>query len=66
MEARRNALTTEVTVPVTMPTFDNRCSVNPLVGQGSARVRAFRFHGRRRVAVIGGGIAGMQAALSRR
>lgn len=60
---RRNALTTEVTI-LNDATFDNRCSVNPLVGQGSARVRAFRFHGRRRVAVIGGGIAGMQAALS--
>ena len=38
--------------------------MNPLGGQGSARVRAFRFNGRKRVAVIGGGIAGMQAAIS--
>lgn len=60
---RRNALTTEVTI-LNDATFDNRCSVNPLVGQGSARVRAFRFNGRKRVAVIGGGIAGMQAAIS--
>ena len=31
---RRNALTTEVTI-LNDATFDNRCSVNPLVGQGN-------------------------------
>ncbi|MGN1038759.1 MAG: FAD-dependent oxidoreductase [Mailhella sp.] len=60
---RRNALTTEVTI-LNDATFDNRCSVNPLVGQGSARVRAFRDNGKKRVAVVGGGIAGMQAAVA--
>ncbi len=60
---RRNALTTEVTI-LNDATFETKCSVNPLVGQGSARARAFRFTGRKSVAVVGGGIAGMQAAVA--
>ena len=60
---RRNPLTTEVTI-LNDATFETKCSVNPLVGQGSARARAFRFTGKKSVAVIGGGIAGMQAAVT--
>lgn len=60
---RRNALTTEVSM-LNDATFETKCSVNPLVGQGSARVRAFRKGPKKRVAVIGGGIAGMQAAVT--
>lgn len=60
---RRNALTTEVSM-LDDATFETQCSVNPLVGQGSARVRAFRFTGKKAVAVVGGGVAGMQAAIT--
>lgn len=60
---RRSALTTQVTIR-NDATFDRRCSVNPVYSQGAARVKRFRFEGTKNVAVIGGGVAGMQAALS--
>lgn len=60
---RRAALTTDVR-RANNPTFDKRCTVNPAIFQGAARVRRFRFMGKKQVAVIGGGIAGMQAALA--
>ena len=49
---RRNPLTTEVTI-LNDATFETKCSVNPLVGQGSAWARAFRFTGKKSVAVDG-------------
>ena len=60
---RRGALTTEVNIRKDA-TFDCHCSVNPLFRQGAHKLRALRPTTKKRVAVIGGGIAGMQAALS--
>lgn len=60
---RRGALTTEVNIRKDA-TFDCHCSVNPLFRQGAHKLRALRPTTKKRVAVIGGGIAGMQAAFS--
>lgn len=60
---RRGALTTEVNIRKDA-TFDCHCSVNPLFRQGAHKLRALRPTAKKRVVVIGGGIAGMQAALS--
>ena len=58
---RRAALTTSVSINVGA-TFDSRCSVNPEFGQGMIRKRFFRDGRKKKVAVIGGGVAGMEAA----
>lgn len=60
---RRNALSTSVLMSDTR-TYDMRCSVNPLYGQGVARRDFFRPSSGRKVAVVGGGVAGMNAALT--
>ncbi|HIV66411.1 MAG TPA: FAD-dependent oxidoreductase [Candidatus Mailhella excrementigallinarum] len=60
---RRGSLTTEVNIRKDA-TFDCHCSVNPLFRQGAHKPRALRPTSKKRVAVIGGGISGMQAALS--
>ncbi len=45
-------------------TLDRRCAVNPLFCQGATKKRFPQPEKEKHVAVIGGGIAGMQAALS--
>lgn len=60
---RRAALTTNVSINIGA-TFDSRCSVNPEFGQGMIRRRFFRNGSRKKVAVIGGGVAGMEAAVT--
>ncbi|MGI6227424.1 MAG: FAD-dependent oxidoreductase [Peptococcales bacterium] len=44
--------------------FDRRCAVNPLAMQGATKKRFPAPTRLKKIAVIGGGIAGMQAALS--
>lgn len=60
---RRGKLTSEVNITPDFTT-DAYCSVNPLYIQGNSLPRFFRPTAGRKVAVIGGGVAGMQAALS--
>ena len=60
---RRGKLTAEVNITPDFTT-DAYCSVNPLYIQGNSLPRFFRPTTGRKVAVIGGGVAGMQAALS--
>lgn len=59
---RRGSLTTEVNIS-DIATFDGHCSVNPLYRQGQYKEYMLRPTTPRRVAVVGGGVAGMQAAL---
>lgn len=44
--------------------FDRRCAVNPLAMQGATKKRFPAPTRKKKIAVIGGGIAGMQAALT--
>lgn len=60
---RRGALTTEVNMRKDA-SFDCHCAVNPLFRQGANKLRALRPTRSKNVVVIGGGIAGMQAAIS--
>ena len=63
---RRNALTSkknELSM-ATETTFDRGCVVNPLACQGASKKRFPPAERTKRIFVIGGGIAGMQAALS--
>ena len=60
---RRSSHTSEVRISDTS-TFDGHCSVNPFFRQGRYKLDALRPTRPKRVAVIGGGIAGMQAALT--
>lgn len=63
---RRNALTSkknEYTM-ASETTFDRGCAVNPLVCQGAAKKRFPPAREKKQILVVGGGIAGMQAALS--
>lgn len=60
---RRGALTKEVRIQDDA-TFDRRCAVDPLACQGMAKRRFPAPVRNKKVAVIGGGIAGMQAALT--
>ncbi|TEB11693.1 NAD(P)/FAD-dependent oxidoreductase [Pelotomaculum propionicicum] len=60
---RRGALTKEVRIQDDA-TFDRRCAVDPLGCQGLAKRRFPAPERSKKVAVIGGGIAGMQAALT--
>lgn len=60
---RRGSLTTEVNIS-NNATFDCYCSVNPLFRQG--QYKEYMMHKDvtpKKVAVVGGGVAGMQAAL---
>jgi 2,4-dienoyl-CoA reductase-like NADH-dependent reductase (Old Yellow Enzyme family)/thioredoxin reductase len=59
---RRGSHTTEVNISDTA-TFDGHCSVNPLYRQGQYKEYMLRDTTPKKVAVVGGGIAGMQAAL---
>ncbi len=59
---RRGSLTSEVNISDTA-TFDGHCSVNPLYRQGQYKEYMLRATKPRSVAVVGGGVAGMQAAL---
>lgn len=60
---RRGALTTEVNISDTS-TFDGHCSVNPLWRQGKYKQHMMHKNVTpKKVAVVGGGVAGMQAAL---
>lgn len=45
-------------------TFDIYCSVNPLFGQGAAKRYIPEPTEQKKVAIIGGGVAGMQAAIT--
>lgn len=60
---RRGKLTEQVNITPDFTT-DGYCSVNPLYLQGNSLPRFFRPTTGKKVAVIGGGVAGMQAALS--
>ena len=60
---RRGALTTEVMI-TDDATYDSHCSVNPFYRQGIWKQKTLRPTKPRRVAVVGGGIAGLQAALT--
>lgn len=63
---RRKALTTknnELTMAVET-TFDRGCAVNPLACQGASKKRFPPPVRQKNVIVVGGGVAGMQAALS--
>ncbi|MCQ2444129.1 MAG: FAD-dependent oxidoreductase [Mailhella sp.] len=59
---RRGSLTTEVNIQTTA-TFDGHCSVNPMFRQGHYKQYMLGETTPKKVAVVGGGIAGMQAAL---
>ena len=60
---RRGSLTTEVNISDTS-TFDGHCSVNPLFRQGKYKVYMMHQNPKpKKVAVVGGGVAGMQAAV---
>lgn len=63
---RRNALTTKNNELVMAPetTFDRGCVVNPLACQGASKKRFPPAERVKNIIVVGGGIAGMQAALS--
>lgn len=60
---RRGALTEKLTF-AQYPTFDMRCAVNPLYGQGEIKKEIPFPKVQKSVAIVGGGIAGMQAALA--
>ncbi len=60
---RRGSHTTEVNIS-NMSSFDVHCSVNPHYRQGRYKLDALRPTTPKRVAVIGGGIAGLQAAMT--
>ena len=59
---RRGALTTNLTI-ANNSTFDSYCAVNPWYGQSMMKKIIPPAESKKKVAVIGGGIAGMQAAL---
>lgn len=63
---RRNALTSKKNEYTMAPetTFDRGCVVNPLACQGASKKRFPPAERVKDILVIGGGIAGMQAALS--
>ncbi len=63
---RRKALTSKNNelMMATETTFDRGCVVNPLACQGASKNRFPEAERKKNIAVIGGGIAGMQAALS--
>lgn len=60
---RRSPHTTEVSIAETS-TFDGHCSVNPFFRQGYYKLHMLGPTTPKKVAVVGGGVAGMQAALS--
>ena len=60
---RRSSHTTEVNISNTS-TFDVHCSVNPHYRQGRHKLDALLPTTPKRVAVVGGGIAGLQAAMT--
>ena len=60
---RRNPLSLELRM-AEETTFDRRCSVNPLYAQGITKNKITPTGVKKQVIVIGGGVAGMQAALS--
>lgn len=60
---RRNPLSLELRM-AEETTFDRRCSVNPLYAQGITKNKITPTGVKKKVIVVGGGIAGMQAALS--
>ena len=60
---RRSSHTTQVSISHTS-TFDGHCSVNPFFRQGYYKLHMLGPTTPKKVAVIGGGVAGMQAALS--
>lgn len=63
-KGRRGALTTELTLE-SMGNYNMQCSVNPFYAQGfQKKIFITKPSSSKKVAVVGGGIAGMQAALS--
>lgn len=63
-KGRRGALTKELTLD-SLGNYNMQCSVNPFYGQGYSKKKYIEpSKEKKKVAVIGGGIAGMQAALT--
>lgn len=60
---RREALTTELHL-LSAPSYDRHCATNPLAFQSASKKRIPPAERVKKVAVIGGGVAGMQAAIS--
>ncbi|NLW24585.1 MAG: FAD-dependent oxidoreductase [Clostridia bacterium] len=60
---RRQALTKELHL-LSLPSYDRHCAVNPLAFQSASKKLFPPADRKKKVAVIGGGIAGMQAAIS--
>lgn len=60
---RRGALSKSITFDASA-TYDLKCAINPLYGQGAYKAKIPMPTEQKKVAVIGGGVAGMQAALT--
>ena len=60
---RREALTTELHL-LSHPSYDRHCATNPLAFQSLSKRDFPPADRKKRVAVIGGGVAGMEAAIS--
>ncbi|TEB11692.1 NAD(P)/FAD-dependent oxidoreductase [Pelotomaculum propionicicum] len=60
---RREALTTELHL-LGAPSYDRHCATNPLAFQSASKKRFPPAERVKKVAIIGGGVAGMQAAIS--
>ena len=60
---RREALTTQLHL-LSSPSYDRHCATNPLAFQSASKTHFPPAERQKLVAVIGGGVAGMQAAIS--
>lgn len=60
---RREALTTELQL-LKLPSYDRHCATNPLAFQSASKKHFPPAERVKKIAVIGGGVAGMEAAIS--